>query len=123
MSEPVLTGSAKDMELGRTGLRVPRIGVGVMNWGDPKAFPRFNPARLAYGLAEGPEELQAAVDISLQEGARFFDTAAMYGNGESEKMLGMLTRGRDVLLASKFPISRFAKDDQVPAVLDGSLAR
>jgi aryl-alcohol dehydrogenase-like predicted oxidoreductase len=111
------------MELGRTGLRVPRIGVGVMNWGDPKTFPKLNPARLAYGLAEGRDELQAAVDVSLQEGAGFFDTAAMYGNGESEKMLGTLIKGREALLASKFPISWFAKDEQVPPVLDGSLAR
>jgi aryl-alcohol dehydrogenase-like predicted oxidoreductase len=32
-----------------------------------------------------------------------FDTAAMYSGGASERRLGELAQGRDVLIATKFP--------------------
>lgn len=44
------------MDLGRTGLRVSRLGIGAMVKGDPAAIPRWNPARLAYGLVGNLEE-------------------------------------------------------------------
>ena len=112
-----------DMMLGKSGLRVPRLGIGAMTWGDKKEVPRFSPARLAYGLAEGGDEQQKALDTSVNAGAGFVDTAAFYGKGASEKRVGELARGKNVFVATKFPFSMLAGADRLPYDLEHSLER
>lgn len=110
--------------LGKTGLRVPRLGVGVMTWGQPSGLARFHPAKTAYG--GGPEsraEEQRAFEASLKAGVNFFDTAAMYAGGASERRLGELAQDREVLIASKFPGSFFFRADDFPKELAASLER
>jgi aryl-alcohol dehydrogenase-like predicted oxidoreductase len=89
--------------LGQSGLRVPRLGVGAMTWGDPKGLAGFHPAKMAYGGAHGYEEEKRAIEVSLAAGVNLFDTAAMYSGGASERRLGELAGDRDVLIATKFP--------------------
>lgn len=109
--------------LGRSSLRVPRMGVGVMTWGDAKGFARLHPAKTAYGGAEGIEEERRALDVSIKAGANLFDTAAFYSGGASESRLGELTRGKDVLIATKFPGGFFFKAEDLPKELDANLRR
>ena len=109
--------------LGRTDLRVPRIGVGAMTWGDARGFGRLHPAKLAYGGAHGYEEEKRAVEVSLEAGVNLFDTAAMYAGGASERRLGELTRDKDVLIASKFPGSFRFRVEDFPQELEASLTR
>ena len=52
-----------------------------------------------------------------------FDTAAMYSAGASERRLGELAQGKDVLIATKFPSSLLARAGDMPQGLEGSLAR
>lgn len=111
-------------ELGRTGLRVPPLGVGVMVWGDMTQSPRMNPARNAYGPTSGLADQREAYEVSLAAGVNLFDTAAMYGNGVSERRLGELSEGNDrVLVATKFPARFFARAGSLPEALDASLSR
>lgn len=116
-------GFMSDMMLGKSGLRVPRLGVGAMTWGEEKTFPRWSPARLAYGLAEGGDEQKKALEISAAAGANLLDTAAFYGSGASEKRVGELARGSTILVATKFPMKIFASAGRLPLELEGSLAR
>ncbi len=109
--------------LGRTTLPVPRLGVGVMTWGDARGLARWHPAKLAYGGAEGAEEEQRAFEASLAAGVTLFDTAAMYSGGASERRLGELARGREVLIASKFPATFLFKAEDFPRELEASLQR
>jgi aryl-alcohol dehydrogenase-like predicted oxidoreductase len=109
--------------LGQSDLCVPRLGVGAMTWGEPKGLARFNPAKLAYGGAQGATEEQRAFEGSVTAGVTLFDTAAMYSGGASERRLGELARGKDVLIASKFPPSPFSRTQDFPQALDASLAR
>ena len=109
--------------LGRSPLLVPRMGVGAMTWGDAKGLSRLQPAKTAYGGAEGFEEEKRAVEVSLAAGANLFDTAAMYSGGASERRTGELARGRDVLIASKFPAGFSFKAEDFPKELEASLAR
>lgn len=109
--------------LGRSNLRVPRMGVGAMTWGDAKGLARFHPAKTAYGSAEGFEEEKRALEVSLDAGADLFDTAAMYSGGASERRLGELATGKDLLIASKFPGSFSFKAEDLPKELEASLAR
>jgi aryl-alcohol dehydrogenase-like predicted oxidoreductase len=109
--------------LGRSNLQVPRMGMGVMTWGDAKGLARLHPAKTAYGGAEGFEEEKHALDVSLAAGVDLFDTAAFYSGGASERRLGELVRGKDVLVATKFPGGFSFKTEDLPKELDANLAR
>ena len=109
--------------LGRSQLQVPRMGVGAMTWGDAKGLARLHPAKIAYGGAHGFEEEKRALESSMAAGVDLFDTAAMYSGGAAERRLGELTRGKDVLIASKFPGGFSFKVEGFPKELDASLAR
>jgi aryl-alcohol dehydrogenase-like predicted oxidoreductase len=115
--------SLQSTTLGRSSLQVPRMGVGVMTWGQAKGFDRFTLAQMAQGPSFGFEEEQHALEISLSAGVNLFDTAAMYSNGASERRLGELGRGREILLATKFPPSPFSNTDDFPKELNASLSR
>ena len=60
---------------GRTGLRVSILGFGCGAVG-------------GLMVRGSPEDQERAVARALEAGVNYFDTAAMYGNGESEKNLG-----------------------------------
>ncbi|MFN8517402.1 MAG: aldo/keto reductase [Thermomicrobiales bacterium] len=111
------------MTLGRSGLRVPRLGVGAMTWGEPRGLARWHPAQLAYGGAHGLAEERRALEASVAAGVNLFDTAAMYSGGAAERRLGDLARGREVLIATKFPGSFSFRTEHLPRELDASLAR
>ena len=111
------------MTLGRSNVQVPRLGVGAMVWGDPKGLARLHPAQTAYGGSHGIEEERRAVEISLAAGVNLFDTAAMYSGGAAESRLGELTRGRDVMIATKYPSGFSFRVEDFPKELEATLAR
>ena len=111
------------MNLGRTRLVVPYIGVGAMTWGQPSGMARWTPAQLAYGPSNGPAEEERALETSLEAGVNLIDTAEMYSNGASERRVGELARGREVIIATKFPPSPFSKISDFPGALAASLSR
>jgi len=80
-------------------------------------------AKLAYGGASGPEEEQRAFEASLAVGVAFFDTAAMYSGGASERRVGELAEGKRVVIATKFPPGWRSKAEMLPDALDQSLVR
>lgn len=122
MTEPS-EHDATSLRLGRTDLRVSRLGIGAMVWGDMSTAPRWNPARNAYGPTSSAEEQRAALEVSLGAGINFIDTAAMYGKGASERRVGELTAGSDVVVATKFPFGFLSRASSLPDVLEGSLVR
>jgi aryl-alcohol dehydrogenase-like predicted oxidoreductase len=79
-------------EFGRTGWEVSEIGYGMWGLG-------------AWSGSEDSESLgslQRAIDL----GCNFFDTAWVYGNGHSEKLLGQVLRvnsGKKIFVATKVP--------------------
>jgi aryl-alcohol dehydrogenase-like predicted oxidoreductase len=94
------------------------MGLGAWQWGDRVIWQ--------YGHGYGEAEVQQAFQVSLEQGIRFIDTAELYGNGLSERLLGRFLRETDqpVLIATKFfPWPwRFYKGTILRA-LKGSLAR
>lgn len=104
--------------IGKTALQTVPLGVGAWAWGDEGFW--------GYGKEYGQSDVAAAFDASLKAGIRFFDTAELYGNGESERLLGYLARtSRDpVLVASKFaPLPWRVKPQALQHALDHSLHR
>jgi aryl-alcohol dehydrogenase-like predicted oxidoreductase len=86
-----------ERRLGRTGLSVSEIGYGA--WGIGGSM---------WLGAEDQESLRAlrrAIDL----GVNFIDTAAAYGNGHSERLVGEVVRERDerIVVASKIPPKNF----------------
>lgn len=75
--------------LGRTGVQVSTLALGAMNFG-------------AIGRTT-QDEATAIVDTALEGGINLIDTADMYGQGESEVMVGQAIKGRrdDLVLATK----------------------
>lgn len=109
--------------LGRSSLQVPRLGVGAMTWGDPRGLARLHPAKMAYGGADGIKEEARALEASLAAGVNLFDTAAMYSMGAAERRLGELARGRDVIIATKYPSGFGMRPEDFPQELEKTLAR
>ncbi|GAB4430725.1 MAG: aldo/keto reductase [Anaerolineae bacterium] len=81
--------------LGSTGLKVSRICLGMMTYGDPNWRPWTMPESDARPIVKRAVEL----------GINFFDTANMYSLGVSEEVTGRLlnefSRREDVIIASK----------------------
>lgn len=73
--------------LGRSGLRVPVLGFGAGTFGGKG--PLFS----AWGRS-GVDEARRMVDICLEAGVTLFDTADVYSDGESERVLGAALEGR-----------------------------
>jgi aryl-alcohol dehydrogenase-like predicted oxidoreductase len=94
------------------------MGLGAWQWGDRVVWQ--------YGHGYGDVEVRQAFEASLEEGIRFVDTAEIYGNGRSERLLGQFLKATDqaVLIATKFlPFPwRFGKN-ALPRALKGSLTR
>jgi aryl-alcohol dehydrogenase-like predicted oxidoreductase len=111
---------AETVTLGRTDVRVPRLGLGIMIWGEAHGAQRFMPAKRAYGGTR-PADEQAAFEASLAAEINFFDTAAMYSAGGSERRLGELADGKDVVIATKFPPTPFGRAHDLPDALNASL--
>ncbi len=80
-------------QVGTSGLRISRLGLGTMTWG------------------RDPDEHEAAEQLRLflDAGGNFIDTAAVYGDGDSERvlggLLGVMAARDDLVLATKAGIS------------------
>jgi aryl-alcohol dehydrogenase-like predicted oxidoreductase len=90
------------VNLGRTGLKVSRIGLGCMTYGAP-ATGELMAGRHAWSLNE--EESQPFLRQALDLGINFFDTANVYSSGTSEEVLGRFlkcsARRESVVVATK----------------------
>src|SRR3546814_8041279 len=73
--------------LGASGLKVSALGFGAGTFGGKG--PLFS----AWGNT-GVEQARRIVDISLDAGVNFFDTADVYSDGASESILGAAIKGR-----------------------------
>jgi aryl-alcohol dehydrogenase-like predicted oxidoreductase len=81
---------------GRTGWKVSEIGYGM--WG------------MAEWTGSDDKESQRSLDLAVELGCNFFDTAWAYGNGKSEQLLGNLVRRhakKRLYIATKIPPKNF----------------
>ncbi|HXA28902.1 MAG TPA: aldo/keto reductase [Candidatus Angelobacter sp.] len=81
--------------LGNSGLRVSELCLGTMTFGDD------------WGWGAPPAECAAMLDVFLENGGNFVDTASNYTDGSSERILGELLQGRrdEVVLATKYTMT------------------
>lgn len=83
-------------QLGSSGLRVPVLSFGTGTFGG--SGPLFS----AWGTSD-VVEARRLIDICLEAGVNLFDTADVYSDGASERVLGEAIRGRrdQVLISTK----------------------
>ncbi len=96
----------QDRRFGRTGWRVGEVGYGM--WG------------MGGWTGSDDEESVASLERAVDLGCTFFDTAWVYGQGRSERLLGRLLRSRPdarLITASKIP----PKNLKWPAAADAHL--
>jgi aryl-alcohol dehydrogenase-like predicted oxidoreductase len=101
--------------LGESGLEVSVVGLGTNN----------------FGRRVDLDGTRAVVDAALDQGVTFFDTADIYGRGQSEELLGQVLEGRreQVTLATKFGMDMGdgkgprGSRDYILQAIEGSLRR
>lgn len=103
--------------LGSSDIRISPIGIGTWAWGD----------RFVWGYSKDQDaELKASFQTTIDAGINLFDTAELYGFGQSERLVGqfMQTTKEPLVIATKFmPLPwRFTKG-QLLSALKGSLKR
>src|SRR3954463_11693516 len=86
---PLRRNNMQYRTLGRTGVQVSALALGAMNFG-----------RIGRTTQD---DATAIVDGALEAGINVIDTADLYGQGESEPMVGRAIAGRraDLVLATK----------------------
>lgn len=116
----------QNITLGPDGPTVPALGIGTWSWGDSLFWD--------YGRGYSDEEVREAFNQALDAGLRLFDTAEIYGFGQSEQLLGQFMQQRSqepshdssraaVIATKYFPLPwRFSKQ-AVTDALTNSLER
>ena len=109
-----------------TGKAVPRIGVGCWAIGGDVLAGQTH---TAYGNVDDAQSL-AGLRLADEMGARLFDTAAYYGGGHSERLLGQTFGERDdIVVVTKFGTEvdaetrRAGDTDLTPAGIRASVER
>ncbi len=112
------------VNLGRTGLKVSRICLGAMTYGDPQWRPWI--------LSE--EQGRPILKRAIEYGINFFDTADMYSSGGCEvvtgRLLSKLLSRDELVLATKVyfqmtpgPAGRGLSRKHILSAIDASLTR
>ncbi len=105
-------------QLSVRNIQLPSLGIGTWAWGDNLFW--------GYGSNYGETEVQEAFNAAVEAGATFFDTAEVYGLGESEKLIGKFLKQsiQPVQIATKyFPLPWRFNRDAVTEALTASLDR
>jgi aryl-alcohol dehydrogenase-like predicted oxidoreductase len=91
--------------LGKSKLEVSALGMGCWAIGGPWTWdqPGKEPYPAGWGNTNDDESVRA-IHAALDMGVNFFDTAANYGAGHSERVLGRALKGRrdKAVIATKF---------------------
>jgi aryl-alcohol dehydrogenase-like predicted oxidoreductase len=94
------------------------IGLGAWSWGDRIVWN--------YGKGYSDADIEDGFKISLENGVHFVDTAEIYGNGRSERLLGQFLKRTEtpVIVATKFfPLPWRLTRASVTRALHASLER
>jgi len=101
--------------------KIPSIALGTWSWGTGGGAG----GDAVFGNYLNEADLSPVFDAAMKAGFNLWDTAAVYGMGASETILGSFTKGRkDVLISTKFtPQIAADSDNAVEELLDKSLER
>lgn len=97
----------------------PVCAIGTWGWGKG-----FNGSKMVFGDVPTIKDLSECYNIARKNGLFLFDTAAVYGMGASEKILGDFSENDDkVIISTKFTPNRFQCASAMEKSLNKSLKR
>lgn len=103
-------------------MALPKIALGAWSWGVGAAG-----GDQVFGNHLSPEELKPVFDKAMECGLNLWDTAAVYGEGTSERILGNFVKDvhrEDVILSTKFtPQIAGDSPSAMQEMIDGSRKR
>ncbi len=105
------------LPLGNSGLKVSRLGLGCGNFGGVGSAPEF------FGKGESKREAFMLMDIALDLGINFFDTANSYGGGRSESYIGEWLKAKGSAVRDQILISSKVYNSVGPGPNDWGLSR
>lgn len=101
---------------------LPKIALGAWSWGVGTAG-----GDQVFGNYLSADDLKPVFKKAMEHGLCLWDTAAVYGEGSSERILGNFVKGvsrEDVILSTKFtPQIASASPDAMQEMIDGSKER
>jgi aryl-alcohol dehydrogenase-like predicted oxidoreductase len=116
--EPTFPALSQTLALTSKGPEVPALGIGTWAWGDSLFWD--------YGKSYTATDLEAAFVAAIAAGVSFFDTAEVYGLGESERLIGRFAKQTEqpVVIATKyFPLPWRLSPSSIADALTTSLER
>jgi len=86
----------KFVQLGKTEIQITPMGLGTWQWGDRMLW--------GYNKTHTDSDIRAAFQVSVDAGINFYDTAEVYGSGQSERFLGKFLKeiSNQMVVATKF---------------------
>lgn len=97
----------------------PLCVIGTWAWGSG-----INGSKMIFGKSYSEEQLAKTFEAAYSKGFTMWDTAEVYGMGNSEKILGKLTSDKDdVVISTKHLPSKKYKQGEVTKALNASLER
>lgn len=85
MSETAAPQASDRIALAGSDVSIPPLGVGTWAWGDKGTWGMGG-----YDSTLTESTIRDAWDASIEAGVVLFDTAEVYGRGESERIIGRL---------------------------------
>lgn len=100
------------------GKVIPPIAVGTWSWGNGQ-----NGSGIVFGTKADPAALKDSFNIAMENGFTLFDTAAVYGMGNAEKLLAEFSKGKEFIFSDKYsPMGKFSEEKLV-TMYNGSVEK
>lgn len=100
------------------GKNIPNIAVGTWAWGSG-----INGSKMVFGASPDESELKRAFNTAYKNGFILYDTAAVYGMGNAEKILGKFAADNGIILSDKFTPKKRFNSDLIEKTLTESIDR
>lgn len=97
---------------------IPKIAIGTWAWGSG-----INGSRMIFGESVDKNELKKVFDISIKNGFNLWDTAAVYGMGNAEKILGEFSKEKEILISTKYTPGKKYSSSKIDKTLNESVKR
>ncbi|MDP4085468.1 MAG: aldo/keto reductase [Bacillota bacterium] len=99
--------------------KIPPIALGTWSWGNG-----INGGDAVFGNNLEDDDLKPVFEAAMNAGFNLWDTAAVYGMGASETILGSFIQSRkDILISTKFTPRGEQPEDALEKMLNQSLTR
>lgn len=97
---------------------IPKLAIGTWAWG-----AGINGSKMVFGTLADEFELKKAFDTAYKNGFILWDTAAVYGMGNAEKILGKLAANKNIILSDKYTPKKKFNAEEIEQTLSQSIER